>query len=349
MTDQRTKVTDFNSTNFILFIWKWKKPIVIVAILAIVLSAIFSSTLFITPKFKSKVVLFPTSTNAISKALLSDNYAMKTDILEFGEDEQAEQMLQILNSNVIRQAIIQKYHLMDHYDVDSTSPYKNTNLFAEYESNISFRRTEYMAVEISVLDKDPQMAANIANDIAELMDSTKNAMQKVRALKGYQIVEAEYKHLAKEIKIKEDSIALINRLGVFDYESQSERINEQMAIALSKGNKLGIREIQKKIDILAMYGGAYVSLRTALEHDKKQLNVIQTKYDEAKVDAFEYLPQKFIVDRAFKAEKKSYPVRWLIVAVSTISSMFFCILILIIIDTFRRYNNEKINSQINLS
>ncbi|MEI8203339.1 MAG: hypothetical protein WCH34_10030 [Bacteroidota bacterium] len=307
----------------------------------------FSSPWFITPKYKSKVVMFPTSTNAISKALLSDNYAMKTDILEFGEDEQSEQMLQILNSNVIRQAVIKKYNLMDHYEIDSNSLYKNTYLFAEYESNISFRRTEYMAVEISVMDKDPQMAANIANDIAELMDSTKNAMQKERAMKGYKIVEAEYNKLAKEIEIKEDSISIINHLGVFHYESQSERLNEQMAIALSKGNQLGIREIQKKLDILAQYGGAYVSLRIALEHDKKQFNVIKTKFDEAKVDAFESIPQKFIVDRAFKAEKKSYPVRWLIVAVSTISSMFFCILILIIIDTFRRYNMEKINAKSN--
>ena len=49
-----------------------------------------------------------------------------------------------------------------------------------------------MAVKISVLDKDPQMAADIANDIAELLDSTKNNMQKVRALKGFKIVEGKY-------------------------------------------------------------------------------------------------------------------------------------------------------------
>ncbi len=340
MVKNDSPLNDFNSTNFILFIWKWKKPILIVALVSIVLSAIFSSSWFITPKFKAKVVMFPTSTNAISKALLTDNNA-KTDILEFGADEQAEQMLQVLSSNVIRQAIIKKYNLLEHYDIDSNDQFKNTNLFNEYESNISFRRTEFMAVEITVLDKNPQMAADIANDIAELMDSTKNAMQKVRALKGLQIVQTEYEKLKNEVKVKEDSIKVINRLGVFDYESQSERLNEQMAIALSKGNQMGIREIQKKLDILALYGGTYMSLRNALEHDKKQLTVIKGKYDEAKVDAFESIPQKFIVDRAYKAEKKSYPIRWLIVVVSTISSVFLCILILVIIDTFRRYVVEK--------
>jgi len=55
-----------------------------------------------------------------------------------------------------------------------------------------------MAVQISVLDKDPQMAADIANKIADLLDSTKNQMQRQRAFSGYRIVEAEYNSLKEE-------------------------------------------------------------------------------------------------------------------------------------------------------
>jgi capsular polysaccharide biosynthesis protein len=55
-----------------------------------------------------------------------------------------------------------------------------TEALQEYESNITFKRTEYMAVKISVLDKDPQLAADIANTIAALLDSVKNDMQKER-------------------------------------------------------------------------------------------------------------------------------------------------------------------------
>ncbi len=49
-----------------------------------------------------------------------------------------------------------------------------------------------MAVKITVFDTDPQMAADMANDIAALLDSTRNFMQKERAVKAFQIVNEEY-------------------------------------------------------------------------------------------------------------------------------------------------------------
>ena len=104
----------FNSTNFILFLYKWRSPLMLIAAAAIVLSVLFSSPWFITPKYKSTVIMFPTSTNAVSKALLSESFGNKQDILEFGEEEQAEQLLQILNSNQIQAKVIEKFNMMKH-------------------------------------------------------------------------------------------------------------------------------------------------------------------------------------------------------------------------------------------
>jgi hypothetical protein len=216
---------------------------------------------------------------------MTDNYGEKQDILEFGAEEQAEQLLQILNSNKIRARVIQKYNLLEHYKINPDSRYKNTYLFKEYENNISFRRTEFMAVEIEVLDKDPQMAADIANDIAALLDSTKNAMQKERAIKGFKIVKTEYNKLKVEILQMEDSLTKLRKLGVNDYETQAEAYNTQLAIALSHNNPTGARALEEKLKNLSEYGGAYVSIRGVLEYEKKQLSVLKTKYEEAKVDA----------------------------------------------------------------
>ncbi|MCK5840290.1 MAG: hypothetical protein KAG99_10600, partial [Bacteroidales bacterium] len=87
---------------------------------------------------------------------------------------------------------------------------------------------------------------------------------------------------------------------------------------------------------LAKYGGPYVSLRDALEHEKKQLSLLKTKYEEAKVDAEEELPQKFVVSSAYKAEKKSYPIRWLIVLVTTLAAFMFTVLVVIIIENITK-------------
>lgn len=331
----------FDSSNFITFIFQWRKTFFLIALLAAILSAVLSSSYFITPLFKSQVVLFPTSTNAISKALLSTNYASKEDILEFGEDEQIEQMLQILNSNIIRDSIISKYKLANHYNIKPDDSYHFTKLYRLYESNIKFKRTENSAVKIIVYDKDAQLAADIANDIAVLYDVVKNEMKRVRAEQAYKIVEREFLKLKSEIKFKEDSLTALRKLGVHDYESQSEMINRQLAMEIAKGKEISVKRLESKLDILAKYGGPYVSLRDALEHDKKQLSDIKAKYEEAKVDAEQHLPQKFIVSNAYKAEKKSYPIRWLIVILSIFGALFLSVLVIITFEQLEKLQVKK--------
>src|SRR3954468_21201026 len=105
------------STSLLFLLVRWRKPLSIVLLCTLVAAFIFSGPGFITPKFKSSVIFFPSATNSISKAILDDNSSEKQDILAYGEEEQAEQMLQILNSDEIRSRIISKYDLMKHYDI----------------------------------------------------------------------------------------------------------------------------------------------------------------------------------------------------------------------------------------
>ena len=334
---------DFDSSGFLYFLYFWRKPLIIITLLAIIASVLFSSPLFITPKYKSTVILYPVATNSISKALISQQSGIKEDVLGFGEEEQTEQMLQILNSNKIRDRVVSKFNLVEHYGIDPESRYKNTRLAKEYDRNVTFRQTEYMAVRISVLDTDPQMAADIANTIAELLDSTKTQMQKERARSAFLIVEQEYLDLQKEIAGIVDSLKVIGKLGVNDYESQSEVINQQLAIALRNGDMAAVTALEERLDVLAEYGGAFLSLKNTLEFKSEQLTLLKAKYQEAKVDAEAELPQKFVVNSAFKAEKKSYPIRWLIVVVTTLSSLLLAILALIIIESYSKIKKKSLN------
>jgi uncharacterized protein involved in exopolysaccharide biosynthesis len=161
-------------------------------------------------------------------------------------------------------------------------------------------------------------------------------MQKERALKAYQIVDREYVKLQNDIRQMEDSLSKLRELGINDYETQAEAYNTQLAIALRMNTKSGVAAIEERLKILGQYGGAYVSLRDQLEYYKKQLGVIKAKYEEAKVDYEQELPAKFIVDRAYKSEKKSYPVRWMIVTISTLAALLMTVLLLIVLDTFSK-------------
>lgn len=321
--------------SLVQLIIKWHKELVIILLSTIILS--FAISFLITPLFKSTVVMFPTATNSVSKVLLSQSYGSSDDILGFGESEQTEQMLQILHSTDLRTIVIDEFDLMNHYEIDTSSSNKLSRLFKKYEKNISFRRTEFMGVEIEVYDKDAQMSCDIANGIAALYDTIKNKMQRERSYDAFMIVEKEYKHLKQQVQMKEDSLSVLRKMGINDYESQSEVFNDRLANEVARNNQAGINALKKQIDILSLYGSGYVSLRDELEYEKKRLSELQGKYEEARVDAYQNIPQKFVVERAFKAERKAYPIRWLIVFSATLSAFILSLLILILLEYYKEH------------
>jgi uncharacterized protein involved in exopolysaccharide biosynthesis len=334
MQMQQTSNGDLDSISLLQLLQRNRKTLGLLMLIAAIFSYLFTLPIFITPLYRSDVILYPTSTNSISKVLLSSTNQQNKDLLEFGEDEQTERMLQILSSNKIRDKVIEQFDLMNHYGIKPDSRYRLSRLYNAYESKIKFRKTEYMAVKISVLDKDPAISAKIANEIAELFDSTMNNMQKEVAKRAFQIAEKEYFKLRNEVRMMEDSLTVLRGFGVHDYESQAEMINQQLAIELADNNREGIRRLEERLEILAKYGGPYVSIRDNLEHERKQLSHLKAKYEEAKVDATENLPHKFIVASAYEAERKSYPIRWLIMLISLSSVFFLAVLIIIYIDQF---------------
>jgi uncharacterized protein involved in exopolysaccharide biosynthesis len=341
MEDSEKKAEEFDSSNLVIFLYKWRKPLFIVMLASLIGSWFFSLPWFITPKFKSTVIMFPASSSSVSKALLSIQYAKGQDLVEIGEQEHAEQLLQILSSSRIRDRIIRKFNLMQHYRIDTTSRYKYSKLFKEYEDNISFRRTEFMAVQILVYDEDPQLAADIANGISSLLDTVKIEMQRQRSVKGLQIVTQEYNDLQRDLNLIVDSLVRIGELGVSEVDYQSQALNGQMAIAITTGNKTAQSALQKRLDILGKYSGVYMSLKNALEFKTEQLTLLQEKYKQAKVDAEESLPVKFVVSDAYKAEKSSYPIRWLIMLVSTVSALFLAVIVILVMEKINTYNTYK--------
>ncbi len=328
MNFQQSNIQEyFDTTNLLKFIFKKKLQLFVIGITVAVLSAIVS--FLIEPKFKSTVVLFPASSTSLSKTIFSNNMGNKQDLLKFGEEEDAEKMLQILYSDVILTRLNNKYNLFKHYEIDQNDKYKYTKLAQEFEDNVSYKRTEYQSIQIDVLDKHPDTAAMLANDIAAYIDSVKNSIQKQRAIEAVKVLESEFSKLESRIKGMEDSLQYYRKLGVLEFEVQVEKYSEQLAIAINAGKKDAEKLLQSKLDTLAKYGAVQVAMREQILLERERLVKLLQSLEEARVDAERDFPQKFVVNYAFPAEKKSYPVRSLIVIASTLSALLLGLIFLI--------------------
>jgi len=212
-----------DSKNIFELLLKNKFNVLIILALATVCAVIFSSKTFIKPLYKSYTILYPTTTYSVSKAIMNTNGLIYVDPLEIGEEAQTEQMMQILNSGIIRDKIIEKYDLLNHYGISKNAEFKQAKLIKSYENRIKIRRTEYNSVKIVVLDTDPEMAANIANDIAELFDETMNEMQREIASRALEIAGNEYYNTIKNIAALDDSIKKHPDKSIFKYELETQK------------------------------------------------------------------------------------------------------------------------------
>jgi uncharacterized protein involved in exopolysaccharide biosynthesis len=328
----------FSSFGLISFLVKWWKHIAIATTIGAVASVVVSLTM--KDRYKSVVIFYPTTTNSISKALLDVSNNNRQDFLEFGDEDEAEQALQILQSDEIREWVIAQYNLYDHYRINPKGKYAKTKMMKKYAKNVKFRRTEFNSVEISVLDEDPNIAAGMANDIAARLDSVKNRIQKERAREGLKIVEAEYVYLKSQIQAMSDSLDKIRSYGINDYVSQAEVLNKEYAAAISKGDSRAVKALEEKIAILSKYGGAYVTLTENLELYLEQLAEIKLKYDQARVDAEQNVPHKMVVNYAYPADRKTYPKRSLIVLGATFATFCMTVFFLIGLENWRKYKLE---------
>lgn len=296
--DQETPV--YHSFDIIRFIFRYKWTIAAITLLAAVVSIIVS--LQITPKYAASTFLFPKTQVTASQALASAELVKPEDhLLNFGDEEATEQLLQTLNAEEITNTIIQRFNLMEHYQIDVSGKFPLTALYREYNSNIKFRRTEYKAIEIKVMDTDPKVAADIANTLSALLDSTLNSMQQKVAREIYEAVKASYQEQETTIK------KLENKLAQLPVNKQRQEI----------------------------------VLTNLLQKEGERLSDLRGKMAEAKLDATTSLSRKFTISKAYPAEKKAYPVRWLIVVLSTLSAFLFAIFSTLFFDRYKDLIQKK--------
>jgi tyrosine-protein kinase Etk/Wzc len=325
-----------NSTHLLYFIYsRWK----LFAVLGLAAGLISSGVaLLLEEQFRSTVVLFATPQHSIGEQFFEE--VKQNDLLEYGETEDAERLLQILNSDRIRTRIIEKYNLWQHYEIDRSEPGAQTLLAKQYASNVDAGLTRYGSIEVSVLDKNPQQAADMANDIAYLADSVANELRNGRAMEAFQYARGSYTQVQEEIAEMERQLGELYAMGIYDFGTQIEGLNEQYATAIGMGKTANAEKIRQQMENLSRSANQFNKLTNLLDAAYEREAILKKRYELMKLDAETKMPSAFVVDRAVAADKKAKPIRWLIVVISTGATLAFALLALLAAENIRKASAE---------
>jgi len=314
---------DNERQNLLLFIWKRRKVIGLFTGLAAVLAVVISFLL--TPLYRSTAIVFPAATSTVS---FSEQRNAKASSMDFGEEEQAEQLVQILQSSRIRDRIVDQFDLMQHYEIDSEDKNKHFKLVKKYNNHFFFVRTRFGSIQIDVLDRDPVKAADMANKIVELVDSVKNDMVAERTLPAYEINKRKKEQMENDRDVVLKRMDSLANLGVLSLDGRSGLFQAYV----DAKNAQEKAEIKKTIDVNAVNGTTYDGLEYLRNEKIKKLEEFMVSYEQAESDANTLFNHKFVVEKAVVADKKDKPKRMIIVLLATIGAFVFIVFALLVRD-----------------
>lgn len=282
-----------------LLLEKRKTFLIIITITAFV--SVFISFL-IPPKFKTIAVVYP------------------IHLSPYSEESQTEQLLQFLNSIYVRDVVIKKLNLIQHYGIDTSKNDYRSLLHYLYRENISFSPTLYESIEIEVKDKNPNMCKKIADCIIQTTDSFIMASKRNQVYSEYSNFENETKKIQHRIDSLNNIIVRIqNEYDIIDASGQAKYISKALAEGKTATNN------QKLIDALKNKKQYIQSIENEIKAQIKSLGNILKEKDRLEVDLHGQLSFIQIVSPPYVPDKKYFPVRWIIVALSELAvvSIFF--------------------------
>lgn len=288
-----------------------------IAIVAIIGAVIFSTPAFIPPKYKSEAIVYP------------------INLEPYSNESRTELLLQVAMSSSIRDSIIEKFDLADVYELNPESQGFKHNLHNEFNDHVIVSRTNYESVRIEVLDEDPLRAKEIADELISQINFKGQALSRKEAIEHLKVArnQMDYQQLVLDsINTLLSDLRTNNQL--LDYQIQTERVTEGYMKMLAEANVRESRldEVRKMLDDLGEKGGIFMALSQMSELGHENYNELFIEYQRLLQEANQQLSYANVISSPEVADKKSYPVRWLIVVTTLISTLLIALIILLLFE-----------------
>lgn len=220
---------ELNLFDIAIILLKKKKTILINFVFICIVAFVIG--IMLDPWFKSTVTFIPKGSGGGAGLFAMIGEQMSADLvgdLPFSK----RQYLTILNSGKIRGEMIEKFNLIEHYEIEGkhlvhrAGKMLNSRISVEVEEEGGLGITDVLSIKISILDKDKQLAADMANYMFDRMEEI-----------ALELHHSSYTnlgdYLSDQLNSYDDSLAVAQKaLSDFMVEHKVYSIDKQKAMVL---------------------------------------------------------------------------------------------------------------------
>lgn len=287
--------------ELISILWRWKKFLAATLIASIIGGIALA---YLLPVYYNSVASF-----LIANPALYDRSALfqekpEKPIYPFGGKEDINRVISIANSQALLGKVVEKFDLFDVYNLDTDDPESAFYVIEELLDNFSIKKNSLGTVELEVLDKDPERAAEMANFILDELDKDYTAIVFSKQQDFSSILQNEVKSQSSIVDGLMDSL----------YTTIQKNPEDTVTIGLVTD------VVERSVEELA-------SAKSILNQFSTVLNQKSSLF--------------FVQGRAEPAVKKAKPIRWIVLLTTVLGVMSVAAIGVIVLERTREFNQER--------
>lgn len=351
-----------NLIGVVQTLWNWRKPILIVCLTAVVGTALIS--LLMSNYYKSTTVFLATSPDQAKPELLFGNGLNRVEY--YGNANDIDRLLTIAESNELVEFLIDSFDLYEHYNINPKGARAPFFVKQKFFSLYEVKKTKRDAIELSVEDRDKELAPKIANAAREKMDAIAQKLIKEGQRLAIETFAQEIQLKQSQLKILSDTVAALrSRYNVYNPVAQTESLTEQQSLtksrlilnttrlavlratagvprdtiimlnALVKGLEEEVKDFETRMQLLnngmgivMTYEKQYYESNERLSQDLARLKIWRAAYEAN-------IPATVLVENAEVPIVKSRPKRSILVIAAGAIAFIFSVIAILMIDAYQ--------------
>lgn len=292
-------------------IWlKWWKQIAIFCTVAILVSVIVSMPVFMPPHYMSKMVFYPYNPASSDRSVLFNEDGTLIDY--FGGKDETNRFLSIANSSGLVAYMVDSFNLREHYKIKEPGFYY---VARKFRGNYKAIKNEFQSIEVKIYDTDPVLAAEMVKAAVKYMENADKALIINNRKKSLNALQKEYDEKKTRLETLADSLNIMKKKANIRYDKDGNIIGDEQVRLMD--------QIVKKLTL--------------------NVNEMLSITNQFEVSLSEKLTEIHVIEDAGVAEKKSKPVRWLIVLATAIGAFAAATVAVVIIEILRNARSRHLS------